>query len=88
MEPAVGQKRKVKDDGDEPQEKVPRQEDGDDEVERLAIEQLLSEAKQNKARAERNGTCGWYDALRPRANKKFAKAVVKSTVIKNSRLKN
>ena len=87
MESTAGQKRKVEDGGDEPQEKVSRQEDGDDELERLAIERLLSEAKQNKARAERNGVCGWYDALRPRTNKTFAKAVVRSTVIKNSRLK-
>lgn len=54
------------------------------ELERLAVEKLLSETKRNKMRADREGASGWYDFPRPKANKRFARAVIKSAVLGNS----
>uniref|UniRef100_UPI00398E33F9 protein POLR1D n=1 Tax=Pristiophorus japonicus TaxID=55135 RepID=UPI00398E33F9 len=52
----------------------------DGELERKAVEELLTEAKRGKARAETMGPMGWMKCPLPGANKRFLINTLKNTV--------
>ncbi|XP_041055709.1 protein POLR1D [Cetorhinus maximus] len=52
----------------------------DGELERKAVEELLTEAKRGKARAETMGPMGWMKCPLPGANKRFLINTLKNTI--------
>ncbi|XP_072120399.1 protein POLR1D [Mobula birostris] len=52
----------------------------DGELERKAVEELLTEAKRGKARAETMGPMGWMKCPLPGANKRFLINTLKNTM--------
>ncbi|XP_034231695.1 protein POLR1D-like [Thrips palmi] len=57
----------------------------DEELERLAAEELLKEAKQGAARAVVHGALGWKKDHAPRPNKRFLTTTLANTMQHNHR---
>ncbi|NP_001279566.1 uncharacterized LOC103183253 [Callorhinchus milii] len=57
------------------------EEEEEGELERKAVQELLTEAKRGKARAESMGPMGWMKCPLPGANKRFLVNTIKNTLL-------